>query len=306
LLILIAVFLKGALMMTSLPLADCSTMLGIDPKTLRHWLKQADIPLQAHPTDARLKCLTMPQVQQVAMLHGRPLALPVSAPPVLDQALGQVQTSQESEAQLAQATTLLPACGSEETDLRKQLSCLEAKLSTMQEQLAQLALELLQERSQRYERRLSALEALLPQTLDRPTCPPVPHAPLVAAQPGAPSLLGRPLHPAELQARSRLIPLIEYGASGQYVVICPELGELALTPDSPEWFEWFATLSSFRFVGQQGRFTAYRKGRMSRRWSAYRTIHQHDYQHYLGTTDHLTIDCLEQMAAKLQSYMASL
>src|SRR6266700_3386017 len=62
----------------------------------------------------------------------------------------------------------------------------------------------------------------------------------------------------------------------------------------------------FRFVGQQGRFSAYRKGRMSRRWSAYRTIHQHDYQHYLGTTDHLTIDCLEQMAAKLQSYMATL
>jgi hypothetical protein len=35
-------------------------------------------------------------------------------------------------------------------------------------------------------------------------------------------------------------------------------------------------------------------------------MHQHDYQHYLGTTDHLTIDCLEQMAATLQSYMAAL
>ena len=105
---------------------------------------------------------------------------------------------------------------------------------------------------------------------------------------------------------SRVLPLIEYGAHGSYVVICPQEGELHLTPDSPEWFDWLATLSSFRFVGQQGRFSAYRKGRMSRRWSAYRTIHQHDYQHYLGTTDHLTIDCLEQMAAKLQSYMAAL
>lgn len=116
----------------------------------------------------------------------------------------------------------------------------------------------------------------------------------------------RRLHPAELRARSRVLPLIEYGAAGTYVVICPQDGELVLTPDSSAWFDWLATLASFRFVGKQGRFNAYRKGRMSRRWSAYRTMHQHDYQHYLGTTDHLTIDCLEQMAAKLQSYMASL
>jgi hypothetical protein len=117
---------------------------------------------------------------------------------------------------------------------------------------------------------------------------------------------GRRLHPAEIRARSRVLPLIEYGAHGSYVVICPQEGELHLTPDSSEWFDWLATLSSFRFVGQQGRFSAYRKGRMSRRWSAYRTMHQHDYQHYLGTTDPLTIDYLEQMAAKLQSYMAAL
>jgi len=56
----------------------------------------------------------------------------------------------------------------------------------------------------------------------------------------------RVLNPAELRARARLIPLIEYGAAGTYVVICPQEGELALPPDSPEWFGWFATLSSFR------------------------------------------------------------
>src|SRR5260370_7935452 len=67
----------------------------------------------------------------------------------------------------------------------------------------------------------------------------------------------RRLHPAELRARSRVIPLIEYGARGTYVVICPQEGELHLTPDSPEWFDWLATLSSFRFVGQQVRFPAY-------------------------------------------------
>ena len=59
--------------MTTLPLLDCSEMLTIDPKTLRHWLRQAGIPLQPHPTDARVKCLTMEQVQALAALHGRAL-----------------------------------------------------------------------------------------------------------------------------------------------------------------------------------------------------------------------------------------
>jgi len=100
--------------------------------------------------------------------------------------------------------------------------------------------------------------------------------------------------------------LIEYTASGQYVVICPELGELALLPDSPEWFAWLVTLSSFRFVGQQGRFTAYRRSRSSRSWRAHRSIHQHHYKHTLGVTDQLTINRLEQAAAILQSHRDSL
>ena len=158
--------------MTTFSLADCCTMLGIDPKTLRHWFHQAQMPLHVHPTDARIKCLTKEQVQQLAAAHGRPIELP-------------------------------PALAS---------------------------------------------------------------SPLVQACPQG--MLETP--------RIRL--------SGLLVS-----------------FSFF-----FRFVGQQGRFSAYRKGRMSRGWSAYRTIHQHDYQHYLGTTDHLTIDCLEQMAAKLQFHMRSL
>jgi hypothetical protein len=284
--------------MTLVPFTDCCAMLGIDAKTLRNWLRQANLAWAAHPKDARLKCLTTEQVEQLATLHARPLPSPSSAPPALLEA---APAKPESQAPLLEASFLLPT-SSPEADLRKQLSCLETKMTIMQEQLAQLALCLLGEREVRYEQRLRALEALLPQTLDSPA----PQAPVAKAPPQGPSTYGRPLHPAEQRARSRLIPLIEYGASGQYVVICPQLGELALTPDSPQWFAWLATLSSFRFVGQQGRFTAYRKGRMSRRWSAYRTMHQHDYQHYLGTTDHLTIDCLEQMAAKLQSHMAAL
>jgi hypothetical protein len=39
--------------MTTFPLTDCCAMLSIDPKTLRHWLKLAQMPLHVHPTDAR-------------------------------------------------------------------------------------------------------------------------------------------------------------------------------------------------------------------------------------------------------------
>jgi hypothetical protein len=299
--------------MTTIPLTDCCTMLGIDPKTLRHWLKQANMQFAAHPTDARLKCLTMQQVQQVATLHGRPLALPVLAPPARREAAPapgstekQAQALQESQAQLVQTAPLLPPSVSEEADLRKRLSCLERSVTTMQEQLAQLALELLQARSLRSERRLSALEALLQPKPEVPASLHEPEALVEAHQPEGSSTTARRLHPADLRARSRVIPLIEYGAAGTYVVICPQQGALPLTPDSPEWFDWLATLSSFRFVGQQGRLSACRKNRTSRGWCAYRTIHQRNYRHYLGVTDHLTIACLEQGAATLQSHMASL
>jgi hypothetical protein len=92
-----------------------------------------------------------------------------------------------------------------------------------------------------------------------------------------------------------------------YIVICPQEGELHLRPDSPEWFAWLACVSSFRFVGKCGRFTAcrvYDKG-PTRSWQAHRVIHQRHYKPHLGVTEHLTIDCLEQAAARLQSYVDS-
>jgi len=65
--------------MTTIAQTDCCTMLGIDPKTLRHWLGQAKMQFIAHPTDARLKCLTQAQVQQLAALHDRPLSCALPA-----------------------------------------------------------------------------------------------------------------------------------------------------------------------------------------------------------------------------------
>src|SRR5713101_4140075 len=103
----------------------------------------------------------------------------------------------------------------------------------------------------------------------------------------------------------RLIPLIEYGAKGHYVLISPEEGELSIVPDSPEWFAWLASLSSFRFVGQAGSFSA-RRGynqRPNRCWYAQRGIHQKNYSKYLGVSEHLTTARLEQVAAQFQSYL---
>ena len=106
--------------------------------------------------------------------------------------------------------------------------------------------------------------------------------------------------------RRAILPLIEYGAAGSYVVICPQQGELALVPDSPQWFAWLETISSLRFLGQQGRWSAYRdKGRSSGCWFAYRRINGHQYVRSLGSAHQLTITRFEQMAATFQSYVTT-
>jgi hypothetical protein len=301
------------MIMTTFPLTDCCEMLAIDPKTLRQWLRHSNMPLHAHPTDARVKCLTAEQVQRLASLHGRALQPHegfTKAPLVDTSPLGARETPTHTDSARSLAPEkMVPTALLAEADLIKQLCQLETKVATMQEQLAQLALALLHERELRSERRLQALEALIQQTGGQEASrQELQTMDAGVRQDGGPAQ-GRRLHSAEIRARSRVLPLIEYGAHGTSVVICPQEGELPLTPDSPEWFDWLATLSSFRFVGQLGRFTAYRGGSSrhpSRTWSACRYIHHRNYKRYLGVTDRLTIDCLEQGAATLQSQVAAL
>lgn len=278
--------------MTLLPLIDCSQMLAIDAKTLRHWLRQANIPLHPHPSDARVKCLMMEHVRHLAVLHGRTLK-PAEVPtmPLL---------ATDSDMALVQASALHP-----ETDLLAKLSQLETQVSIMQQHLAGLALELLQERTLRYEQRLQTLERLLGPT-QHPAAQPQAHQNMEKhnqLEEGKPQ--EQYPHRQAKHAPSHVIPLIEYGAGGTYVVICPKQGELSLIPDSSAWFDWLATLSSFRFMGQLGRLSTYRNhGRSC--WMAYRRIHGRRYDYGLGNTKHLTIAHLEQMAATLQSYVPSL
>src|SRR5712691_10052389 len=59
--------------MTILPLATCARLLGIHPKTLHHWLGEANFSLASHPSDARVKCVAEEHLLEVARRHGRPL-----------------------------------------------------------------------------------------------------------------------------------------------------------------------------------------------------------------------------------------
>jgi hypothetical protein len=272
--------------MTSLSLADCCRLLAIDPKTLRQWLAQAQMALHTDPANAKIKCLEVEQVQTLARLHSRVLQLPAAA---------SAATATTFQAQSQMLPTTLP-----DTDLRVRLAQMEAQVATLQAQLTDLTLQLLREREQRTEQRLLALEAQQTGTDEYPFASQAGPVLSLPYQPAMPPLV---CHPTE--RRNRLIPLIEYGARGRYVLISPEEGEVLITPDSPEWFAWLASLSSFRFVGQSGRFSA-RRGynhRPNRCWYAQRGIHQKNYSKYIGVSENITIARLEQVAAHFQSYL---
>jgi hypothetical protein len=278
--------------MTLFALKEGSALLGIDPKTLRQWMQQAHLGFQPHPNDARLKCVTSDHLEQLAALHHRPLDVPAAA------------------AQLHAAEAVPTGVGDKpsaqsEVDLLARLAHLESQLTVVQQHLAALTLEMLQERTQRYEHRLHTLETLIPPPpkLEQAGCP----KPEACERESQADKLLKPARVHPMKGRRRaILPLIEYGADGSYVVICPELGELALVPDSPEWFAWLETISSLRFLGQQGRWSAYRdKGRSSGCWFAYRRINGHQYVRSLGSSHQLTIARFEQMAATFQSYVTT-
>ncbi|HEX6481632.1 MAG TPA: hypothetical protein VF043_22550 [Ktedonobacteraceae bacterium] len=227
--------------MTLVPVADGARLLGVHPKTLHHWLQQANVPFTTHPRDARMKCVTEEQIQHVATLHSRPLHSSATAGPVMPKA-ATLHTLQQ-ETGLQQTAQAQPTVFSQEPELIQRLLSLETRVVTLQEQLAQLALTVLQERERSLERWITVLESFLQPLVGRQ----MPDPPVTEAEqePPGPRRVPKPLHPAEQLARSRRPPLIEYGASGLYVIISSQDGEVHLQPNSRAWFDWLATLSSF-------------------------------------------------------------
>jgi DNA-binding transcriptional MerR regulator len=286
--------------MSLLPLADCARLLGIHPKTLRQWLQQDAQPLSAHPRDARIKCLTAQQVEQLALAHDRSFQLPSEQASIQPDALMKLQASEE-------VRTALPIL-QEDASVSQKLSVLETRIAQLSEQVAHLTLALLQEQERTVERRLADLETVMQRLAGIPNISPPPPT-QIEVERGVAHPPTRPLIEVELRTRSRMPPLIEYSVQGTYVVVSSLDGELSLLPDSREWFDWLATLSSFRFVGQSGRFTAYREsnhGKPTRGWVAHRCIHNRHFKHWLAVTDRLTVDRLEQMATRLQAHVDAL
>jgi hypothetical protein len=255
--------------MTFVSVAQATRSLGIDAKTLHRWLAEAQLPLPCHPHDGRKKGVSSHHLQLLARLHQRRLAaLPEeSAAPAAG-----------APPELAAALLAVP----------EQLAALQAQITALQQQVADL-----------------------PLLLQQQTPPPV--------SPASPEEPGRTSRPSSKRAhsapRSRptaktprkpvpVIPRVEYGEEGHYVVICPKQGVLPFEPDTPEWFAWVAQQDSFRFVGKGGHFTAHHWWRVPRgAWRAHRKIRNHTYNLRLAPTQELTLAVLEQAAAALQAHL---
>ncbi|BCL77958.1 hypothetical protein ccbrp13_36180 [Ktedonobacteria bacterium brp13] len=274
--------------MTMLSLTVGCRLLGVDPKTLRRWVQAANVPVVSHPSDGRIKGIASEHVVQLASIHTRPLRVPP----------GSASTGSWPGSHPASSST------SDEAILLSRLTHLETEVTRLQQSPSAVELQRLQAQLHGLQRRLSVLEMRMSEAMLGSTpaalCTPKDEQaepPLLAgirASLSAKSATRSTPHP----------PLIACKTSGEYGILEGQQGELHFQPESLEWFAWLATQTSFRFVGRQGSFSVYRKSRTSCGWTAYRTIHQHTYKRYLGTTKLMTIERLESMAARFQSYVS--
>jgi len=289
--------------MALLSLADSCRLLAIDVKTLHRWLGLAHLSVQAHPLDARLKCVTREHIEHLAVTHHRALSasseLLFSAPSSASSA-----SSEESQA------SVWSSVGSEVSGpisaLTQQLCSLQAQVLTLQQQLALLTGQLQEELQWRTSRITLSAESSPDKSAESSPDKSAESSPDKSAKSSpdksaesVPASIDRRKHP-------RVLPLVEYGAQGNYVVISPEEGLLSFELDSPEWFAWLSTLPSFRFVGKGGHFTAFRgyQSTAHTSWWAHRQIHSHSQRRRLGLTTSVTIECLELAASSLQALVS--
>ena len=259
--------------MTVVSLADSCRQLSIDPKTLRRWLAQAPFTGQSPAHDARRTGLTQEHLRWLAQAHHRSLT-------TLPQEPSQPAPVPSAEA-LALPTDLL--------EVLVALRALPAQLAALQEQVADLS------------------HCLSPQA--------EPSGTARTRAGAAPKATGRRQRSGRGRAERRSQPprpssaqvlaLVEYAGEGHYVVISPRGGVLPFEPDTPAWFAWLTTCSSFRFVGKMGRLTAHRELHNPSRavWRAHRNIRNHTYNVHLGKTEQLSIAALEQAAAVLHAHL---
>jgi hypothetical protein len=255
--------------MTIMSLADGCRHLGIDPKTLRRWLVSAPFTRQPHPHDARRHGLTEEQLHWLAQAHHRSL-------PVLPQEPPQPAPSAERAALPDDLLELFVA-----------LRALPAQLAALQEQLADLT------------HQFSHLAE--PASTTRSRAGVTSKATISRRRSRGRTKSSQPQRPSKAQ----VLAVVEYAGEGHYVVISPRGGLLPFEPDTPAWFAWLTTCSSFRFGGKLGRLTAHREVERVRNgaWRAHRNIRNHTYNVRLGATEDLTLAALEQAAAVLHAHL---
>lgn len=252
--------------MTFVSVTQATACLGIDAKTLHRWLNDAQLCLQNHPHDGRQKGLSQEQLELLARLHQRRLTpLSPSSSPPVP----------------PDASELVPVL----LALPDRLASLQAQIIALQQQVAELT-QLLQQQAPASQSAAAAKSGKQPK---KPT------SPASRSRPAANT-------PKKL---THVIPHVEYGTDGRYVVICPKKGRLPFEPDTPQWFAWVAKQDSFRFVGRSGHFTAHHEWRVPRgAWRAHRHIRNHVHIQRLAPNQELTIAVLEQAAAALQAHLA--
>lgn len=253
--------------MVVVSVAEAARRLGIDAKTLHRWLAEMQLPLQCHPYDGRKKGVSAEHLQVLARRHQRSLT---PCPP---------EPSAPGE-------SLVPVLPPALLALPERLSALQAQVAALEQQVADLT-------------------HLLGQQAHPPVSPaPQPQPSRRSSRPARSTPRARPTAKPSRKP-VHVIPRVEYGEQGQYVVICPKRGVLPFEPDTPEWFAWVAEQNSFRFVGQVGHFTAHHWWRVPRgAWRAHRQIRNHTYNLRLAPTQELTMAVLEQAAAALQAHLA--
>lgn len=254
--------------MTIVPLTQAALRLGIDAKTLRRWLSDAQLPLHLDPHDARTKGVHVEHLHLLAQLHQRHLTHSSADPSAPEDA---------SPAPLPAALLALPEV----------MAAFQAQLSALQQQVATLT---------------QLLQKPPAPPLTPPASPQKTRSPSARATPSAPTprpvakAPGKPVH---------VIPRVEYRADGCYVVICPKKGLLPLEPDSPAWFDWVKEQESFRFVGRCGHFTAHHWWRVPHgAWRAHRHLRNHSHNVRLAPNQELTMAVLEQAAEDFQALLS--
>jgi hypothetical protein len=253
--------------MTFVSLAEATRCLGIDVKTLHRWLAEAQISLHCHPGDGRKKGVSDEHLHMLARLHQRSL------------------------------TPLVPAA-SPVPELSAALLTLPQQLCVLQTQIAALQVQ------------VADLTRLITQHGPEPAIPAAPAKPSRTRKPTPSAAQERPAASATAKTKTppkpvHVIPRVEYGEQGHYVVICPKGGLLPLRPDTQEWFAWVAQQDSFRFVGKAGHFTAHHECRVPKgAWRAHRHIRNHNYIQRLAPNHELTIAVLEQAALALQALLS--